>query len=53
MLNFKKDLIRMQNIEARGVNTGGQDGSVPSFEEFTSIHEKIINDKGSSATTPL
>lgn len=38
---YKKQMIENQNQEMRGVYLQLQDGSVPSFEDFKAIKDKI------------
>lgn len=54
MLHEKKQRIRIQNQEARGIYTQLQDGSVPSFEQFKAIKDQILKDnEHPTGTTPL
>lgn len=51
---YKRELIQEHNKELLGVNTQGSDGSVPSFEKYTAIKDRIKRDKSHpTGATPL
>ena len=54
VLNYKKNLIRIQNLASRGISEQGKDGSVPSLDQINSIKQEIeLDKKNLLGSTPL